>query len=302
MLVSILIPTLNRQAMLARAIESALAQTGSAIEVVVSDDGSTDGTSDYLEALTAREAHVRLVPRNPTPGLFANMNHLLEQRRGDFFCILADDDLLEPKFVERLLDHLSAEPQCVACFCAIVRRDADQRFLGFHAEGLRDDPGLLDGAVRHILDMKLLLSNVLYRTSALGEMRFDLDCLGAAEKDFNLRAHAIGPFFYSPEPLSVNSVHAGQASLARDDFMWRGLLRVLERHRFARPDEDRLRRRSLQQTRVGYASAIASTRPAACLELVASYLCERPSSWAPRELGSLALSTLRATLRSAPSR
>ncbi len=296
MLVSILIPTLNRRAMLERALASALGQTHQDLEVVVSDDGSSDGTRHYLEALCAREGRVRLAPENPNPGLFANMNHLLEQKRGEFFCILADDDELAPTFVQRLLGHLQEQPDCVACFCGIVRKNATGDLLGLHAAKLRSAPGRLEDVVQHVIEMELLICNVLYRTSALGALRFDLECLGAAEKDFNLRAQACGRFFYSPEPLSVAGVHPDQASLKERDFMWRGLIRVLERHRFTRPDEERSRVRALQQARTGYASTIASTRPAACMALAFAYLSEKPSSWQPRALGSLTVSTLRAAL------
>jgi glycosyltransferase involved in cell wall biosynthesis len=296
MLVSILIPTLDRRAMLERALASALGQTHQDLEIIVSDDGSRDGTRDYLQALCAREGRVRLAPPNPNPGLFANMNHLLEHKRGEFFCILADDDQLEPTFVERLLGHLCAQPDCVACFCGIARKNSNGDLLGHHAAKLRSGPGRLDDVVHHVIEMELLICNVLYRTSLLGTLRFDLECLGAAEKDFNLRARALGRFFYSPEPLSVAGVHPDQASLKELDFMWRGLIRVLERHRFSRPDEERSRVRALQHARTGYASTLAGTRPAACLALVGAYLSEKPSSWQPRALGSLTASTLRAAL------
>ncbi|HVJ20318.1 MAG TPA: glycosyltransferase family A protein [Polyangiaceae bacterium] len=297
MLVSILIPTLNRRALLERAVDSALAQTHQDLEIVVSDDGSTDDTRSYLADLVARESRVRLAPQNPAPGLFTNMNHLLEQRRGDFFCVLADDDRLEPDFVERLLGHLEQRPRCVACFCGMSLVDIDERQFGTQATALRASPGELDDVVRHVIDMQLLLCNVLYRTAALGQLRFDLECLGTAEKDFNLRAYELGPFFYCPDALSIGRAHDGQASRTEREFMWLGQLRTLERHHFSRPGDERLRLRALQQTRVGYASVTARTRPAKCLGMVFSYLTEKPSSWQPRELGSLTLSTLRATLR-----
>src|SRR4051812_39903237 len=83
MKVSILIPTKNRLALLQEAVASARAQTHGDIEILVSDDGSNDGTGAWLEQLTTSDNRVRLAPRNPTPGLFENINHLLDHQRGE---------------------------------------------------------------------------------------------------------------------------------------------------------------------------------------------------------------------------
>ena len=84
MRISILIPTRNRRALLERAVESARGQTMAAHEILVSDDGSTDGTQRYVEDVAAIDPRVRLLTTNPSPGIFTNFNYLVSQSSGDW--------------------------------------------------------------------------------------------------------------------------------------------------------------------------------------------------------------------------
>lgn len=99
--VTIAIPTYNREGLLPRAIGSALSQTHRDIEVVVCDDGSTDGTQALLAGY--RDERLRVVRQPENRGMFVNMNSCLSSARGEFFLMLSDDDYLEPDCVESLL-------------------------------------------------------------------------------------------------------------------------------------------------------------------------------------------------------
>ena len=99
--VSIAIPTYNRAHMLPRALESALSQTYKDIEVVVCDDGSTDGTQALLA--NYRDDRLRVISQPRNVGMFENMNTCLGSARGAYYLMLSDDDFLEPICVEALL-------------------------------------------------------------------------------------------------------------------------------------------------------------------------------------------------------
>src|ERR1044072_881990 len=129
MKVSILIPTLNRLAYLKESLASARAQTREELAILVSDDGSADGSPEYVRAVSAEDARVRLAPRNPRPGLFENINHLVQLCTGEAFCILGDDDRLLPDFVAELTRPLVADETCVASFCDHWLIDAAGRRL-----------------------------------------------------------------------------------------------------------------------------------------------------------------------------
>jgi hypothetical protein len=100
-------PTRNRAHFLRRALASAREQTWTDLEIVVSDNGSTDGTAEMVQALAEEDARIRYV-RRPTPGsmieswLFA-VNHA----RGELWTFLADDDALVPTAVETAVTTMS---------------------------------------------------------------------------------------------------------------------------------------------------------------------------------------------------
>ena len=108
--VSIIITTFNRVDALALTLERLDAQVGpNEVQVVVTDDGSTDGTTEMLESL---ELSVDLcLARNPANrGISAGRNRALEIATGDYLILLSDDLLVEPSFVRQHVDRLVAHP------------------------------------------------------------------------------------------------------------------------------------------------------------------------------------------------
>jgi len=120
---TIAIPTVNRADLVGRAIESALAQTSNDIEIIVSDNGSTDGTP----AVIARYAGRRLRTfRHPTTISAAQHGRfLMEQARGEFFLGLSDDDFLEPDFAAEVLSLFDQHPELSFVYtgCAVHYED-----------------------------------------------------------------------------------------------------------------------------------------------------------------------------------
>ncbi len=116
-LVSILIPTFNRAGYLQLALESACAQTYPYLEIIVLDDASTDHTPAVVHAFQKRDDRILYVRNHRNRGLVPNWRQGVEMAQGDFFCFLGDDDVLEPAFVERLLEPLRQHPDLVLAFC-----------------------------------------------------------------------------------------------------------------------------------------------------------------------------------------
>lgn len=103
------IPTLNRAGLLGRAIDSALAQTSKEIEIVVSDNASTDRTPEVLRPYTDRG--VRIFRQPETIPASQNGAFLINEARGEFFVGLSDDDYLEPDFAEKVLALYDRHPE-----------------------------------------------------------------------------------------------------------------------------------------------------------------------------------------------
>jgi len=115
-LVTILIPTYKREALLPHAIRSALDQTYTNIEVLILDDCSPDGTA-AAAAPFAGDPRVRYIRHGTNLGLPNNWKFGIEAARGDFFTILHDDDAFEPSFIQNMLAPLLADPSLVLSFC-----------------------------------------------------------------------------------------------------------------------------------------------------------------------------------------
>jgi glycosyltransferase involved in cell wall biosynthesis len=120
-LVSIIIPSYNRKALLHEAVQSCQAQTWSKWEVIIVDDGSTDGTTDLMAELLRsswRGQNIRYV-RQQNSGAPAARNTGLALATGDYVQFLDSDDLLFPDKIERQLVTLALPENAEAegCFC-----------------------------------------------------------------------------------------------------------------------------------------------------------------------------------------
>jgi len=108
--VSVVIPTFNRATIVVRAIESVLAQTYKDYEIVVIDDGSTDGTD---RALRPYEGRVRYF-RQENAGVSAARNAGVAVARGQWIAFLDSDDEWLPQKLEVQMASIAKHPQLVA--------------------------------------------------------------------------------------------------------------------------------------------------------------------------------------------
>lgn len=120
-LVTIIIPCYNAESFVADAIESAFAQTFKDIEIIVVDDGSTDGTIDVINRYANR---IRIL-RQRNLGAPAARNNGMRAARGEFVQFLDADDILLPSKVEVCIQHF--EPDIDVVFCDYIDEDALER-------------------------------------------------------------------------------------------------------------------------------------------------------------------------------
>src|ERR1700722_18236400 len=103
MLVSIYLPTKNREALLRRAVESVLTQSYTTLELIVVDDGSTDGTRRYLETVRTADSRVRVIRNETSLGAPLSRNLAIRDARGEFIAGLDDDDRVHPHRIASLV-------------------------------------------------------------------------------------------------------------------------------------------------------------------------------------------------------
>ncbi len=121
-LFSIIVPTYNRVRLLDRALESVLAQRESSWELLIADDGSTDGTWASLCDWKRRDDRLRCW-RHANRGQAASRNELLMHARGDWVVFLDSDDELLP-------DHLVLRRQAIAALPATDVWISPMRIVG----------------------------------------------------------------------------------------------------------------------------------------------------------------------------
>ncbi|MCP5113700.1 MAG: glycosyltransferase [bacterium] len=115
---SVVIPAHNERDLLPRALESVLRQSETAIEVIVVDDGSTDGTGELLEQLARRDSRVRPI-RQPHSGIVAALNRGLAEARGDYIARMDADDVSRPDRLRRQADFLDQHPEIGLVSCGV---------------------------------------------------------------------------------------------------------------------------------------------------------------------------------------
>jgi glycosyltransferase involved in cell wall biosynthesis len=109
--VSVLVAAYNAEPYLAATLDSALAQTHPPAEIIVADDGSTDGTLAVARRYeTAYPAVVRVIAQS-NAGACTARNRAFEASAGDYIQFLDADDLLHPEKLERQLHRLATEPE-----------------------------------------------------------------------------------------------------------------------------------------------------------------------------------------------
>lgn len=97
--VSVIVPAYNAAATIGQTLESCLAQTHRALEVIVVDDGSTDATAEIVRSFAARDPRIRLLQQE-NAGVAAARNLAIAHAQGDYVAPLDADDLWHPEKVE----------------------------------------------------------------------------------------------------------------------------------------------------------------------------------------------------------
>lgn len=108
-LVSILIPTYNREAIIAETLNSALAQTYKNIEVIIVDNASTDNTWQVIQSFAKKDDRVKAFRNESNLGPVRNWKRCIDEASGEYGKILWSDDLIAPDFLEKTLSLLTAE-------------------------------------------------------------------------------------------------------------------------------------------------------------------------------------------------
>ena len=165
---SLCILTINRVTLLSAALESALREAatvpGDSVEILVSDNGSTDGTAELVAAFQARWPSLRYFRFPGNVGFDANYLNCMEQARGDYVWIMGDDDAWVPGAVATVLRALEAGPD--ALLCAAMECDMEMRPTGPRSWFNEDPPSPCEWRMDSADDLGAYFNGLRYQAGA----------------------------------------------------------------------------------------------------------------------------------------
>lgn len=215
-LVSIALPVYNGADTVAPVIESVLAQTCSDLELVISDNASTDGTQEICRQFARQDRRV-VLRRHPTNvGLLNNFISAADHATGRYLRWIGDDDSLEPDYLARVLDVFAAQERCDVVTTQIVYTDDD----GVETLDTRYDPSALASAdpVERFAEMlRLLTTDFALLDPLYGVIRRELATIPRRnmlreDQVFAARMALAGPWGHVASPLARRRRQEGTAS------------------------------------------------------------------------------------------
>lgn len=205
--VTVVIATHNRHELLVEAVDSVLAQTLSAWELMIVDDASTDGTQEWL-ASGALDPRIRPVVQPAPRERSAARNLGLKAAGSRFVLFLDDDDHLFPTALEALSSALDEHPEAIAAVggCVVFDARGDRR----------PEPHPKRRVVRDVWpDVALgwlpVPGRILWRAEAVrsaGGWHEDLNV--SEDQELELRSAPLGPWVIDPTPVLHYREHSGQ--------------------------------------------------------------------------------------------
>jgi len=199
---SIVLPTYNHLKYLPLAIESVLTQTYQDFELIIVNDGSTDGTREFLDRL--KDPRITVIHQQNTrlPGA---LNTGMRAATGDLVTWISSDNWCAPTFLETLMAAFVAYPDAGFVSSAYANIDEDGRILNIHRNP--------DYSLHSMMSVNPGTASFMYRRACHDAVGFyDPELEGAEDWDMWLRIHERYKFVYVPDVLYYYRVHANSMS------------------------------------------------------------------------------------------
>ncbi len=215
-LVSIGLPVYNGENFIRQAIESVLSQSYNNLELVISDNGSIDGTPEICRSFAEKDKRIRVHTFDRNCGASRNYNKTFELSTGKYFRWLAHDDMLAPGSLESAVEVLESDPSVILCGSAKRNLNADNEeidtvnFKGLH---LADENPveryrlLLRHFSRTFTEADMILTSLIRREV----LKDTILIANYTSADFTLLADLIlkGKFKVLEHPYYLRRIHHG---------------------------------------------------------------------------------------------
>jgi glycosyltransferase involved in cell wall biosynthesis len=221
--VSIIIPVYNRGGYLDACLRSIAEQTCDDYEVVLADDGSTDGALDVARhAADAQPERIRLLrhPDGGNHGISPTRNMAIRAARGEFIAFIDTDDAWHPRKLEKQLAVFDRHPEAAICYTKAAFMDADGNAI-LHDRWAESGHGGIDRPADIFLD--LIRENRLYGPTVMIRRERFLEAGMYPEQPRHTfedwvvygRIAYFHPVVFLPEALARFRFHAGSYTTER---------------------------------------------------------------------------------------
>lgn len=230
--VSCIITTRNRLNLLKRAIESVLNQNYECKELIIVDDGSTDGTRQWCEQMV-RDGELKYIPIPPGQSKGGNYarNLGINASSGEYIAFLDDDDEWLPEKISKQVEYLQNNPECVVVYGNTIIEEVDCN------GNINYKPIITDSEYNGNVSIKILLaiftttSLIMTRRNAIIEVgMFDEKLKFWQEYELSIRLAQIGEFHCINEPLIRYRVNESDTNrLTNKYYEWRSAVRYIHK-------------------------------------------------------------------------
>lgn len=206
--VSLIMAAYNNVAYIKAAIESAVIQTYPDWELVICDDGSTDGTLELATVLATKDPRIKMHSNGKNLGCNATMHKLSTLATGKFIAHLDSDDMLERYAVEEMLREFVKKPDAQFIYSDMIQIGKRNEFEAYSASPTFDRTKLYQHGWRHF---------GMYRADILKEIQgynvnlFDTN--GCHDGDLFMQIAEKYPVYRLPKPLYMYRHHDNNISV-----------------------------------------------------------------------------------------
>jgi glycosyltransferase involved in cell wall biosynthesis len=211
--VSIGLPVFNAEKYLDQAIKSILEQTYLDLELIISDNASTDRTQEICSAYAAKDPRVRYFRNEMNLGAAPNFNRVFELSATEYFKWAPYDDFIAPNFVSQCVEILDHNPNVVLCYSKMKIVDEKNEFVVDY------DPGPDTTSTQPHQRFRNLLLNPEYAVQQMGLIRSDVlrktELMGSypsSDEVFLAQLALFGEFYEIPERLYFYRRHSDQST------------------------------------------------------------------------------------------
>lgn len=211
--VSVIIPSYNGERFIAEAVGSILRQTFGDLELIVIDDGSTDGTRAILRDIAGKDTRLTLIEKE-NEGLVPTLNRGIAQARGAYIARLDHDDVSYPLRLQHQAAFLDANPGFIGVGCLIENIGPDGKPLRktrIRRDALEHSPLAFPPRQQWLYGPTPMIRAEALRRAGGYRPQF----LAAEDRDLCWRLGALGRLERLPEVLVGHRIHAGNMSTAR---------------------------------------------------------------------------------------